>query len=91
MDLLARFANVFDQAYVRFLDLQKQRYKPVKPNRSFPRAHPILYVSHASHGSAVPVIGIIYEELSKVDPELNRCFFMILIPKVGCYLVDGQR
>ena len=47
--ILMRFSSVFEQAYTRFLDLQKSRSPgPRSPNRSIPRTSPCRIHGHAS-------------------------------------------
>lgn len=81
MRILVRFAKVFEQAYTRFLDLKKAEAQAheaqIEAALERVRSKTMsMQVSTALN----EVIAILYKELSKLHPQLDRCFIMTFDP-----------
>ena len=81
-DTFKRFANVFDQIYTRFLDLQKAeaQAREAQVEAALER---IRAASLAMKDSSAlsEIIFKLYGELTKLDAKLDRCFIMIVNPE----------
>lgn len=82
MKILARFAKVFEQAYTRFLDLQKAeaQAREAQIEAALERVRSKTMAMQTS-SALNEVIAILYNELSKLHPQLDRCFIMTFDPK----------
>ena len=79
--LLGRFANVFDQAYIRFLDLQKAeaqaREAQIEAGLERVRANAMAMQSSEELKA---LIGTVFTELTKLDLALTRCIIWVFEP-----------
>jgi signal transduction histidine kinase len=77
-DILKRFSKVFEQAYIRFLDLQKAeaqaREAQIEASLERVRAK-TMAMQHSNELDGV--IKTVYAELKKLDVAFARCFIMI--------------
>ena len=82
ISILKRTAKVFEQAYVRFLDLQKAeaQAREAQIEVALERVRGRAMAMQTSKELSF-LIGNIYTELTKLDLTLDRCFFMIFDPK----------
>ena len=80
--ILKRVAKVFDQSYIRFLDLQKaeEQTREAQIEASLERIRAAT-LAMQSTDQLSSVILFIYGELNKIESELNRCFFMVFDPQ----------
>ncbi|HOI28503.1 MAG TPA: PP2C family protein-serine/threonine phosphatase [Melioribacteraceae bacterium] len=81
-EILKRFGNVFEQSYIRFLDLQKAeaqaREAQIEAALEKVRSRSMAMRSSSEIGT---LIYHLYGELSKLDAHLDRCFIMIVNPE----------
>jgi signal transduction histidine kinase len=77
IEVLKRVAKVFEQAYVRFLDLQKaeEQAREAKVENALERLRSRTMSMQASD-ELNDVISIVYAELIKLDRLMDRCFIM---------------
>jgi signal transduction histidine kinase len=83
-EVLGRTAKVFEQAYTRFLDLQRAEAhaREAQIEAAMERLRARAMAMQAS-GELAAVIRIMYTELKKLDASLNRCFIMIFDEQTG--------
>ena len=93
-DIFKRFANVFEQTFTRFLDLQKAealtREAQVEVALERIRSKTL---SMQSSDKLSTIIGLIYSEMGKLNVQLQRCFFMIYNPEnlgVTWWMASGE-
>ena len=81
IEVLKRVAKVFEQAYVRFLDLQKAeaQAREAQIEVALERVRSKAMAMQKSEEISL-VIGTVYKELMKLDVLLDRCLFMIFDP-----------
>jgi len=81
-DVVKRFAKVFEQAYIRFLDLQKAeaqaREAEIELGLERVRAAAMAMRAPSEIGT---LIYHLYGELNKLDALFERCFIMIVNPE----------
>ncbi|MGC4036999.1 MAG: ATP-binding protein [Chitinophagaceae bacterium] len=77
--ILKRFAKVFEQAYTRFLDLQKAeaQAREAKIEASLERVRSKAMAMHKSDDLQMAV-ATVFDELDKLDLEMSRCGIGIL-------------
>ena len=77
-NILSRFAQVFDQTYTRFLDLQKAeaQAREAQIEASLERVRTRTMAMQNSK-ELDGVIKTVYSELKKLDVSFDRCFIMI--------------
>ncbi|MBY0434759.1 MAG: hypothetical protein K2U26_11670, partial [Cyclobacteriaceae bacterium] len=84
VDVIKRFARVFDQTYTRFLDLQKAeaqaRESQIELGLERVRARAMAM---QNSDELKELIGIVFIELTKLDLVLTRCLIMIYDPKTN--------
>ncbi|MEI6264349.1 MAG: nuclear transport factor 2 family protein, partial [Sphingobacteriia bacterium] len=80
-NLLRRSANVFEQAYIRFLDLKKAEAQ-AREAQIEAALERVRAASMAMRDSSAlsEIIYKVYVELTKLDAQLDRCFIMIVNP-----------
>jgi signal transduction histidine kinase len=82
LDILRRIAQVFEQAYIRFLDLQKAeaqaREAQIELGLERVRARAMAMKQSEELNE---LIGTVFAELTKLDFVLTRCIIMIYDPK----------
>ncbi|HMK19098.1 MAG TPA: ATP-binding protein [Chitinophagaceae bacterium] len=80
--ILVRFAKVFEQAYTRFLDLQKAeaQAREAQIEASLERVRSRAMAMQSSE-QLRELIGTVFTELTKLDIVLTRCLIMIYDPK----------
>jgi signal transduction histidine kinase len=76
--VLQRFARVFEQAYTRFLDLQKgeAQAREATIEAAMERLRSRAMAMQSSHELST-LVSVMYTELKRLDESLNRCFIMI--------------
>jgi signal transduction histidine kinase len=83
-DILKRFARVFEQAYVRFFDLQKAealaREAQIEVSLERVRSRAMAMQRSEELGS---LISTVYGELTNLDVIFDRCFIMLFDPSGG--------
>ncbi len=81
-EILKRFGKVFEQAYTRFLDLQKAEAQAREAEIELALER-IRSAAMAMRNSVEikTLINHVYGELTKLDAKLDRCFFMIVNPE----------
>jgi len=82
INVFKRFTSVFGQTYRRYLDLQKAeaQAREAQIEVALERVRSRAMAMQTSEELSI-VIGSVYAELTKLDIELNRCFFMLFDPK----------
>jgi len=80
--ILVRFAKVFEQAYTRFLDLQKAeaQAREAQIEASLERVRSRAMAMQSSE-QLRELIGTVFTELTKLDIVLTRCLIMIYDPQ----------
>jgi hypothetical protein len=80
--IFKRFANVFEQAYTRFLDLQKAeaQAREAQIEASLERVRSRAMAMQNSD-ELRELIGTVFTELTKLDIVLTRCLIMIYDPR----------
>ena len=80
--IFKRFANVFEQAYTRFLDLQKAeaQAREAQIEASLERVRSRAMAMQNSD-ELKELIGTVFTELTKLDIVLTRCLIMIYDPR----------
>ncbi len=78
-DILKRFARVFEQAYIRFLDLQKaeEQAREATIEASLERVRSKTMAMHNSQDVG-NTVAIMFDELVKLGVETNRCGILIM-------------
>lgn len=78
-DILKRFARVFEQAYVRFLDLQKaeSQAREAKIEAALERVRAKAMAMHKTE-DLNPAVAVVFEELEKLDLGVLRCGISVL-------------
>ena len=78
-DVLIRFANVFDQSYIRFLDLQKAedqaRESQIELGLERVRARA---TAMQKSSELAELVDIVFRELTKLDLALTRCILWMM-------------
>ena len=79
IDILKRFSKVFEQAYIRFLDLQKAeaQAREAKIEAALERVRSKAMAMHKSE-DLQPAVATVFEELEKLDLGMLRCGIGIL-------------
>ncbi|MDX2306320.1 MAG: hypothetical protein NW226_26160, partial [Microscillaceae bacterium] len=93
-EILKRFAAVFEQAYTRFLDLQKAeaQAREAQIEVALERVRSKTAAMQSSDELST-LIGLIYSEMGKLNVQLQRCFFMIFNPQnlgVTWWMASGE-
>ena len=78
LTLLRRVAKVFDQAYTRFLDLQKAEAQAREAQIEVSLERVRSRAMSMQHSKELgDLIGLIYRELNRLDIVFDRCFIML--------------
>ena len=82
LKLLRRFAKVFEQAYIRFLDLQKAeaQAREAQIEAALERVRSRSLAMHTSSDLSA-VVYEMFTELVRLDAQLDRCLIMIVNPE----------
>ena len=82
VDIIKRFAKVFDQTYTRFLDLQKAeaQAREAQIELGLERVRSRAMAMQNSNELAV-IVDTVFKELTKLNVLLDRCIIMIYDPK----------
>jgi signal transduction histidine kinase len=78
-EILKRFAKVFEQAYTRFLDLQKaeEQTREAQIEAALERVRAKAMAMHKSE-DLHPAVAVVFDELEKLNPGILRCGIAIL-------------
>lgn len=81
-EILKRFGNVFEQSYIRFLDLQRaeSQAKEAQIEAALERVRSKSMAMYTSADLSAVVFEM-FIELIKLDAQLDRCIIMIVDPK----------
>ena len=81
-DILKRFAKVFEQAYIRFLDLQKaeEQAREAQIELALERVRARAMAMHNSNELA-ELVDTVFKELTKLHITLDRCIITIIDEK----------
>ncbi|MCS5491319.1 ATP-binding protein [Algoriphagus limi] len=93
-DVFRRFGQVFQQAFTRFLDLQKAeaqaREAQIEAALERVRAASMAMRSSIELGD---ILGRIFTELKSLDVEIDRCFIWVVEPEKGgvnCWIASPE-
>jgi len=93
-EVFKRFGNTLQQAYTRFLDLQKAEVqaREAQIEAALERVRSKTFAIQSSDELST-IIGLIYKEMGKLNVQLQRCFFMIFNPQnlgVTWWMASGE-
>ena len=84
IEILKRFAKVFEQAYIRFLDLQKAEAQAREAQIEVALERVRARVMAMQNSDELKeLIGTVFIELTKLDLILTRCLIMIFDPETS--------
>ena len=93
-NILLKFSLVFEQAYTRFNDLKlaEAQAREAKIEVAIERVRSKTLAMQSSKELST-TIGLIYNEMGKLNVQLQRCFFMIFNPQnlgVTWWMASGE-